>query len=516
MGSRLKPGPKRAARNIRWIERNCFVPEGKFVGQRVRLRGWQKKIIRGIYGSETRLAIISYGRKNAKTTLAGFLCLLHLCGPEAQRNSQLISAAQSKDQAALLFELMAKMVRLNPDMSDVLVVRDHNKQILCPEIGTIYGAVSADAKTKFGASPVFVVHDELGQVRGPTSYLYESLETAQGAHDNPLSVIISTQAPTDADLLSILIDDAATNADPRIKLFMWSAPVKAGPDPEDPNAPDLDPFLVSTIRLANPAYGDFLNAKEVKTQAKNAKRMPSREADYRNLVLNQRVNRNNPFVSRLVWQANGQPPRKEDFANGVIVGLDLSERFDLTALICTGNAVGDGQTSVECHFFAPEDGVKDRSDRDRVPYSLWAREGYLTLTPGKSVDYEFVAYELLRIHERYGIKAVKFDRYRMKYLKKELERLEIDLPLVDHGQGFVSMAPALDAFEADLLNGRLRHGNDPVLTWNAANAVVIKNATGDRKLDKSKSTGRIDGMVALAMTRDEFETEGNLDDWLVA
>ena len=493
----------RAERNIQWIERNCYIPEGKFVGQKVKLRPWQKKIVRQIYGTDTRTAIVSYGRKNAKTTLAGFLCLLHTCGPEAVRNSQLISAAQSRDQAALLFALMAKMVRMNPEMDAELLIRDSVKQILCPAIGTVYTAVSADAKTKFGASPVFVVHDELGQVVGPRSALYEALETAQGAHDHPLSIIISTQAPTDADLLSILIDDAKTKADPRTKLFLWTADE------------DLDPFKVSTIKKANPAYGDFLNAEEVKTQASNAKRMPSREADYRNLILNQRVNRNDPFVSHAVWAENGLLPRSDDFAGGVVVGLDLSERNDLTALIVTGKGADD-QTSIECHFYAPAEGIQDRAQKDRVPYDLWAKQGFLHTTPGPTVDYEFVAMQLQELSEKYGIIAVKFDRWRMKYLRKELERLEIDLPLVDHGQGYRSMAPALDALEADLLNKRLRHGNHPVLTWNAANAVVERDATGNRKLTKAKSTGRIDGMVALAMTRDEFDNEGSIDDWLMA
>ena len=492
----------RAARNIRWIENHCYIPEGQFVGQKVRLRSWQKKIIRSIYGSSTRTAIISYGRKNAKTTLAGFLCLLHTCGPEAARNSQLISAAQSRDQAALLFALMAKMVRMNPVMDEALLVRDSVKQILCPEIGTVYTAVSADAKTKFGASPVFVVHDELGQVVGPRSPLFDALETAQGAHESPLSVIISTQAPTDAELLSILIDDAQTGADPKTKLFLWTAPE------------DDDPFKVATIRKANPAFGDFLNADEVKSQASKAKRMPSSEAAYRNLVLNQRVNIHNPFVSAGLWKENGLPPREADFENGVVVGLDLSERNDLTALIVTGKG-DDGQTSVRCDFYAPKEGLHERAQKDRVPYDLWAEQGHLTATQGATVDYEFVAKTLVELDERYGITAVKFDRWRMKYLRKELERMEVDLPLVDHGQGFASMAPALDAFEADLLNRRLRHGNHPVLTWNAANAVVERDAAGNRKLNKAKSTGRIDGMVALTMTRDSFEEEQS-NDWLTA
>jgi phage terminase large subunit-like protein len=95
----------RANRNIQWIEFHCRIPEGKDVGKPVKLRGWQKDEIRKIYDNPagTRRAIISFGRKNAKTTLAAFLLLLHTCGPEARPNSQLNSAAQSKDQAARWF-----------------------------------------------------------------------------------------------------------------------------------------------------------------------------------------------------------------------------------------------------------------------------------------------------------------------------------------------------------------------------------------------------------------------------
>src|SRR6185437_3835952 len=128
----------RGDRNIAWIEQYCRIPEGRFVGQPVRLREWQRDIVRGIYDTPTRRAIISFGRKNAKTTLSAFLLLLHLCGPEARANSQLFSAAQSRDQAAVLFALAAKMVRLSPDLAAMIVVRDTAKQLFCAELGTLY------------------------------------------------------------------------------------------------------------------------------------------------------------------------------------------------------------------------------------------------------------------------------------------------------------------------------------------------------------------------------------------
>src|SRR6516165_3058916 len=203
---------------IAFIQQVCLVPEGKLVGQPLVLQRWQKDFIRLIYDNPhgTRRAILSVGRKNSKTTLCACLLLAHLCGPPAQSrpNSQLFSAAQSREQAGIIFSLASKMVRLNPELARIVMIQETAKSLVCPELGTRYRALSADASTAFGLSPSFLAHDELGQVRGPRSPLYEALETATGAQENPLSIIISTQAPTDADLLSVLIDDALAGHDP--------------------------------------------------------------------------------------------------------------------------------------------------------------------------------------------------------------------------------------------------------------------------------------------------------------
>src|SRR6266404_2731315 len=176
-----KPKPTRGERNALWIEKHCVVPEGKFVGKEVKLRPFQRKVVHGIYDTPTRTAIISFGRKNAKTTLAAFLVLLHTVGPEAIENSQIYSAAQSRDQASVLHKLAAKCVRLSPTLAPYVTVGDSHKTLECRQLGTVYRALSADASTNLGLSTAVVVHDELGQVRGPTSELFEALETAAGA-----------------------------------------------------------------------------------------------------------------------------------------------------------------------------------------------------------------------------------------------------------------------------------------------------------------------------------------------
>lgn len=493
----------RAEKNIAWIEKYCRIPEGKFVGKPLKLAPFMKEDLIAIYDNPagTRRAIISRARKNAKTVEAALILLLHLCGPEAKPNSQLFSAAQSREQAGVLFLLAAKMVRFSPALNAVVLVRETAKQLACAQLGTLYRALSADATTAYGLSPALAVHDELGQVKGPRSELYEALETATAAQEEPLSVIISTQAPTDADLLSVLIDDATAGHDPRVVLRIDTA------------SKDVDPFSSEAIKSANPAFDIFMNRAEVLAMAEDARRMPSREAEYRNLVLNQRVEANSPFVSRSLWMSCGLEPRPLE---GVPVygGLDLSEVKDLTSLVLIGQV--DGMWQVHPTFWLPAEGLADKARMDRVPYDQWHREHKLIAAPGKSIDYEYVALWLREKYMELDIKKVAFDRWNFKHLKPWLLKAgfwenEIEEVFVEFGQGFQSMSPALHALEGEILNGRLAHGNHPVLAMCAGNAVVQTDPAGNRKLTKAKSSGRIDGMVALTMAMGVATSSENVE-----
>lgn len=506
--SRSKPKDpgSRSARNIEWVEKFCRVPDGKLVGKPVKLTTKQREWMARIYDSPTRVFILSLARKNGKTAFIAFLVLLHLVGPEAKPNSQLYSTALSRDQAAIVFSLGAKVVRMSPDLNHYVTIRDTAKQLLCQELGTIYHALSADASTAMGLSPAFTVHDELGQVKGPRSALYEALETASAAQEEPLSIIISTQAPTDADLLSLLIDDGLTGADPRTKVEIYTAPM------------DADPFSEEAIRAANPHFDELMNQEEVYRQAEDARRLPTREASYRNLILNQRVEARSPFMSRSVFQENGGAPDPLRPGDGVCCGLDLSSVADLTALLLT-HEVGE-LLDIHATFWLPEAGLAEKSRNDRVPYDLWSQTGhietippaapiapvkgtFLQTTPGASIEYEFVAAHLRVVFDTYRVRAVAFDRYNMRFLKPWLEKAgftpeELE-KFVEFGQGYQSMSPAIRDVESLFLSRKIRHGNHPVLAMCMRNATIDQDAAENRKFVKGKATGRIDGAVALAM-----------------
>ncbi len=498
----------RGERNIAWVETHLRIPEGRDVGKPFRLRPFQREIILGIYDNAvpTRYAIISLAKKNAKTTLSGAILLLHLCGPESTQNSQLYSTGQSREQAAVIYALATKMVLASVELRGVVSCRESAKELVCPERGTLFKALAADAHTAHGKSPKLAIHDELGQVRGPRSDLFDAIETADMAHDEPLSIIISTQAPTDGDLLSVLIDDALKKNDPATVLFLWTADEAGHEDDRDWI------FSEEALLQANPAYGDFVSAVSLKAKAERAKRMPAIEATYRNYNLNQRVDSTSPLIPQSVWKANTGEPDRTALDGAIYVGLDLSARNDLTALVYIAQDEAK-LWHVWAEFFAPSLGLIERSRRDRVPYDVWASEGLITLTPGASVDYEIPAARLLELCEDGDVAAVAFDRWRMDVFMKELARLlGIDtqaedmadrvrevVPLKPHGQGFRDMSPAIEALESALLNEQIRHGGNPVLTWCAANARATQDPAGNRKLDKSRATGRIDGIQALAM-----------------
>lgn len=478
----------RGERVIAFIERYCKAPEGAHVGQPIILEDFQKKFILDVYDNPhgTHTAILSIARKNGKTALIAGILLAHLIGPEAVQNSQIVSGALSRDQAAIVFKLAVKMINLNEALQDLVHIIPSTKTLVGLAKNVEFRALSAEGKTTHGLSPILAILDETGQVKGPQDEFVDAVVTAQGAHEAPLLMVISTQAATDADLLSIWIDDALKGEDPKTVCHLYTTPM------------EMDILDKKSWKLSNPALGKFRSEPDMQKLAEKASRMPSAENTFRNLNLNQRVSTVSPFVAKQTWDSclGELPPIYE--CDEVWAGLDLSARTDLTACVFVGKK-GDKFYAYPV-VWTPEIGLIDRAKRDRVPYDLWVKQGYMFTTPGATVDYEYVAKHIGEVASDVKIlHAIAFDRWRIDVFKKECDKLGLELPLVPFGQGFKDMSPALDTVEAQLLNARIVHNNNPALNMAAANAVVVKDPAGGRKLDKSKATNRIDPMVALTM-----------------
>lgn len=518
----MKCNLDRAQLVIDFIE-TLRTPDGEFVGRPFVLRDWQKQIIRDVYGPRDELgrrvvkqALLSMARKNGKTAIVAGLCLAHLCGPEAVKNGQLYSVAFDREQSSILYKYMCAMIYMDEELSDTLNVIESRKKLIDRRSGSEFSALSSETKGKHGKSSSFIAYDELAQF-GSDRNLYDVMHTSTGAHETALEWVFSTQAPDNLSVLSELIDygekvNRGEIVDPTFKSYLYSVPM---------DHPDI--WDEECWKLANPALGDFRVLSEMRDYAAKAQHMPSCEATFRNLYLNQRIDSSAHFISPSVWQANGDEPDFSIFDDVECSGgLDLSSKNDLTAMVFAAEDP-NGVFHIMPFFFAPADGLKEREDRDRAPYTYWRNHGFLIARPGKTIDYHYVAQEIGKLLGKgIRIKALKFDRWRIADFQKALidegveawiygkgegadwhEDSKMSMPsglrLVPHGQGYRDMNPAVEVVEDLLTEARINHGMHPVLTWCVSNTRIQADPAGNRKFDKLKSTGRIDGMVALAM-----------------
>ncbi|MEL6323967.1 MAG: terminase TerL endonuclease subunit [Pseudomonadota bacterium] len=461
-------GFSRLDRLIAFLE-DLPITQGSLAGTHLRLRPWQREFLAAVYSEgpdgrrPVRTAVLSMARKNGKTQLVAGLALAHLLGPEAEGRGEVYAAANDKAQAGKTFLEMKAILEAHRELGARANIINFHKRI---EVrhgagrGSIFQALSADASTKQGLSPSFVVYDELGTA--PKRDLYEALDTAMGARDDPLMCVISTQASSDTAALSTLVDyglkvNAGEVDDPSFHLTLYAA------DLED------DPWCEATWRKANPALGDFRSIEDVRRQAAQAQRMPAAEQGFRNLILNQRVDAHVRFLSKREWDncAGGI-----DFdrlrGRACWAGLDLSQSRDLTAFVMVFPDK-DGGLDVYPRFFLPERGIDEKSDLDRVPYDVWARDGYLSLIPGATVDPSYVAEAIADACATYDVKSIAYDRWRIEDLRRELARMNVAPPLEPFGQGFRDMAPAIDKLERLVAEGSIRHAGNPILTFCAAN-----------------------------------------------
>jgi phage terminase large subunit-like protein len=378
---------------------------------------------------------------------------------------------------------------LNSDLRQSIAIKESAKVLRNDELGIEYKALSSEAHRAQGLNPTLHIADELGEVVGPHSSLFEALELSTAAQRDVLTVVISTQAASDGDLLSTLIDDGIAGNDPRTIVSLYSAPK------------DADPFAEATIRLANPSYDVLMNRDELIAMAAAARRLPARETAYRRYCLNQRIEMATPFVSPTLWEScRGQVAPLAELPV-LYAGLDLSAVNDLSAFVLVGQKDDDWQS--HCRFWLPQDGLAEKAAADHAPYDAWARQGHLSTTPGRTIDYDFVALALWELFRQHNIQKVAYDPWSFGYFKPSLLRAGFTESVIaerfqEFAQTTKMMGPAMANLERLLLDGRLVH-DSPVLSMCVANTTIRMDAAGNRAPDKRRSTHRIDGTVALIM-----------------
>jgi len=270
---------------------------------------------------------------------------------------------------------------------------------------------------------------------------------------------------------------------------------------------------------ANPALGIFRSLKDLEEQLKQASRIPSMEAGARNLLLNQRISLESLWLAPAVWKSCGGATDIEVFrTNSVSVGLDLSTRNDLTAAVLSARDQ-EGCIHLLPFVFTPSQGLEERAARDRAPYTQWVKSGHLIPINGATVDYEAVCEHLKGLVDDLGIEisTVEFDRWRIREFQAAAERVGFAPYAEWHevGQGYKDFSPRVEKFEELLLQGKIRHGLHPLLNMAAANAILVRDPSGNRKLDKAKSTLRIDPLVAAVMSAFAVATSDEVSAFIV-
>jgi phage terminase large subunit-like protein len=454
-----------------------------------------------------RIAVRSEPRGNGKTGLVAGLMLCHLLGPEAEARGECYSAAIDRQQAGIMFSEMEAIIFAIPEFATRVNIRRWHKSIEVTGgvgLGSIYEALSADARRAHGLAPSFWAYDELAQAKDRT--LLDNLQTAMGKRKRALGMIISTQAADDEHPLSQIIDDGLTGVDPGVVVHLTTAAV------------DADPFDEAVIAAVNPAFGTFLDAADVFSEAERARRMPSFEPAFRNLRLNQRIQ----SFDRVglcrpdVWAKGDRAIDERLFTDGrpVYGGLDLSSRVDLTALVLAVED-DDERLHLKPYVFTPRDTLRDREERDRVPYDAWARQGHLIAVPGTAIDYDWIAQTLAEVTGTMNVVKIHFDRWRIEILNQALARLGYVVPLIPFGQGYQSMSRRLRLSRSTLCRGGLSTAGIRC----CAGALATRrssfelDAARNRKPTKAKSWGRIDAAVAavMAIAAAKCSTEPVLD-----
>jgi phage terminase large subunit-like protein len=484
---RRQGGATRAERVIRWVE-GLTITSGAYAGQKLRLRPWQRAMLQRVYAEgaggrrPVRTAVISMGRKAGKSTLCAALALCHLVGPEAVPRGQVVSAAADRGQASIIYNELRAFALANQEIADRLVFRDFNKTVEDVETGSTFSALSADARKAHGLSPTVAICDEVAQWRGRD--LLDALQTGQGAHAEPLLFAISTRSPDPDNPLEELIRyaqevDDGTIEDPTFTSAIYSAPL------------DADPWAEETWHLANPD-ADEVRIADIRVQAQKARRLPSMESAFRAYVLNQPVTPDERFIGPVDWDACAGEAEARGPCYG---GLDLaSGAADLTAFSLYWPETG----ALKVWAFLPSAKLDEKAREDRAPYREWHGRGLVELIPGRAIDRPWLLTWIAQKVEGLELAGIACDRWGLADLQAVLDREGLHLPLKPHGAGYKDMSPALTAFEALVLDGKLRHGGNPLLRWALANAVVDMDPAGNRKLSKERARGRIDPLVAAA------------------
>lgn len=434
------------------------------------------------------------------TPLAAGICLYMLfCDNEP--GAEVWGAAASGDQAAMLYKHASGMVRQSPQLSarsNVYAGANMRSIQLKSDPASTYKVISADGHTKHGGNPHLILIDELHAQ--PNRELYDVLSTSMASANRAQSL-----------LLNITTADFARES---ICNEVYRRACSVRDNPGDPSRPGFDPSFLPVIyevlpnedwtleetwRKANPNIGISVSLEYLRKECKKAQEIPAYQSTFRRLHLNTITESDVAWLDLQTWD-RGAEPFPEEMLEGRQCwgGLDLSTKIDLSAFVlCFPPIDGDEFWRFLWRLWIPEDNIRRRVERDRVPYDVWAREGHIQTTPGNVIDYDYIRTQILSDCQRFQVQDIGYDPWNATQLATQLAGEGV--AMVEFRQGFASLSEPTKQIEALTLSGSIRHGGNPCVRWMIGNAMVQSDAAGNVKLSKDKSTDRIDGAAAAVV-----------------
>lgn len=513
---------------VAFIENLCHT-KGTWAGKPFELIDWQEQIIRDLFGTlkpngyrQFNTAYIEIPKKQGKSELAAAVALLLTCG-DGEERAEVYGCAADRQQAAIVFDVAADMVRMCPALSKRVKILASQKRLIYTPTNSFYQVLSAEAYSKHGFNIHGVVFDELHTQ--PNRKLFDVMTKGSGdARMQPLYFLITT-AGTDTHSICYETHQKAKDIIEGRKIDPTFYPVIYGADESDDWT---DPKV---WKKANPSLDITVGIDKVKAACESAKQNPGEENAFRQLRLNQWVKQAVRWMPMEKWDKCAFSVDEDELEGRVCYGgLDLSSTTDITSFVLVfppslGGAasvprLGDGFATSCCpppdkddkyiilpYFWIPEDNLTLRVNRDHVPYDVWERQGYLQTTEGNVVHYGFIEQFIEKLGERFNIREIAFDRWGAVQMVQNLEGM--GFTVVPFGQGFKDMSPPTKELMKLVLEQKIAHGGHPVLRWNMDNIYIRTDPAGNIKADKEKSTEKIDGAVATIMALDRAIRCGN-------
>lgn len=488
---------KRAAmRAIHFIEKLKHT-KGEWAGQRFRLEPWQQFVLWNIFGWKNadgtrrfRYAYIEIARKNGKTALSAGIGLYMLFA-DGESRPEVYSAATVKDQAKICFSDAVEIVKAT-DLKNYLT--PYRNSIVYELKGGTMKPLSSDYGTHDGLNPSCGIIDEFHAHKD--SGMFDVIKSAFGARRQPLMFIITTAGFDKSGVCYAYRENVikvlhGVNEDDSLFGIIYTLDDKSEWD---------DPKM--WIK-ANPNLGVSLSADYLADQVKDAKNRPEAVRNVMTKNVDLWVDAERTWILDDAWQKCIGTTDPADLKGCACWGgLDLSNVSDITAYVLLFHE--NDRFQLLPHFWIPEEKMLEKVRKENINYDKWVAEGYVTVTPGNVIDYDFVKADILRIVADYDLRTSAYDRWNSSQTIIDLQNEGMECN--PFGQGYGSMSAPTKEFEKLVLTGKIEHFGNPVLRWMLASTLVKTDPAGNIKPDKEKSTQKIDGIVTAIMALGEWMT----------